>query len=100
MEKRKKQRYRNEKMRIETIKVLGLLHKREKQSDHRLAWFMFHEIYRMCSNIKNKEHTNAAVVLTIMSEHEESNKLNKELENSCDNDEKKSNPPVKKYHSF
>ena len=34
------------------IQVLGLSHKREKKSDFRLAWFMFHNIYRMYSDIK------------------------------------------------
>ena len=38
-----------------TIKVSGLIHKKEKQSDPRLAWEMFHNIYHMYSDIKNKE---------------------------------------------
>ena len=41
----------------------------------------------MYSDIKNKEEIISAVVLTIMSEHEESKKVNKELEDSRDNDE-------------
>ena len=69
------------------IKVLGLSHKIEKQSDTRIYWFMFHKIYRMYSAIKNKEEINADMVLSSMSAHEESNKVNKELEYSCDNDE-------------
>ena len=36
------------------IKVSGLSHKRSKQSDPRLSWFMFHKIYCMYSYIKNK----------------------------------------------
>ena len=49
---------------------------------------MFHQIYHMYSDINNKEEMISAVVLTIMSEQEESNKVNKELEDSRDNDEK------------
>ena len=36
------------------IKVLGLIHKKAKQRDPRLTWFMFHHIYRMYSDIKKK----------------------------------------------
>ena len=43
---------------------------------------------RIYSDIKNKEERNYAIVLTSMSEHKESNKGNKELEYSRDNDEK------------
>ena len=53
---------------------------------------MFHKIYRMYSDIKNNEERNAAVLLTSMSEHEEANKVNKELEDSCDNDD--NNQPI------
>ena len=37
------------------IKVLGLSHKRGKQSDPRIVWFMFHYIYFRYSDINNKE---------------------------------------------
>ena len=37
------------------IKVLGLNHNREKRSDPRLAWFMFHKIYCVYVDINNKE---------------------------------------------
>ena len=57
------------------IKVLGLRHNRAKQSDPTIAWFMFHKIYRMYSDIKNKEERNYAMLLTIISEQEESNKI-------------------------
>ena len=50
------------------IKVSRLSHKRAKKSDPRLAWFMFHKIYHMYSNIKNKEVRNAAMLITSMSE--------------------------------
>ena len=53
------------------IKVLGLIHKRGKQFDPRLAWEMFHKIYHMYSDIKNKEEINAALLLTSMSDHED-----------------------------
>ena len=59
------------------IQVLGLSHKRAKQSDPRIAWFIFHNIYYMYSDIKNKEDINSAMLLTSMSEHKESNKVNK-----------------------
>ena len=53
------------------LKVSGLSHKREKQSDPRLTWFMFHKIYCMYSDINNKEERNADMIITSMSEHEE-----------------------------
>ena len=59
------------------IKILGLRHKGEEQRGTRLDWSMFHRIYRMRSDIKNKEEINSSIVLTSMSEHEESNKINK-----------------------
>ena len=59
------------------ITVLGLSHKGEKQSDTRLAWFMFHLIYRIHIDINNREEINSNMVLTSMSKHEESNKVNK-----------------------
>ena len=57
------------------IKFLGLRHKREKQCDPRLAWEMFHKIYHMYSDIKNKEETNAALLLTSISDHKYINKV-------------------------
>ena len=36
------------------MKVLGLSHKRENQSDPRLSGFMFHKIYFIYSDKKNK----------------------------------------------
>ena len=56
------------------IKVLGLIHKRSKQSDPRLAWFMFHNIYCVYSDVNKKEERSSDVLLTIMSEHEKANK--------------------------
>ena len=38
-----------------TIKVSGLSHIREKQNDLKLIWEMFHKIYPVYSDIKNKE---------------------------------------------
>ena len=69
------------------MKVLGLTHKRANKSDPRLDWFMFLKINRMYSEIKNKEEINTAMLLTRISEHGESNKVNEELKNSRDNDE-------------
>ena len=57
------------------INVLGLSHKRAKQYDPRLAWEMFHKIYHIYRDIKNKEKTNAALLLTSMSDHEDINKV-------------------------
>ena len=57
------------------IKVLGLIHKREKKCDPRLAWEMFHRIYHMYSNINNKKETNANLLLTSMSDQKEINKV-------------------------
>ena len=76
------------------IKNLVLRHKRSKQSNHRIAWLIFHKIYCMYIDINNKEEINAAMLLTSMSEHKESNKLNEETEDSCDNDDK--NQPILK----
>ena len=74
------------------IKVLGLIHKREKKSDPRIAWFMFHNIYLMYSDIKNKEEENSDMLLISISEHEQAKKVNEELEDSCDNDD--NNQPI------
>ena len=52
------------------IKISGLSHKRENQSNPRLAWFMFHKIYRTYSDINNKEERNYTMMLTSMSEHD------------------------------
>ena len=68
------------------IKFLVLSHKMAEQSDLRLACFMFHNLYRMYINSKNKEEINTDVIIKRMSEHEESNKVNKELKDSHDND--------------
>ena len=46
----------------------------------------------MYSDIKNKEERNDALLLTSMSEHEEANKFNEELEDSRDNDD--NNQPI------
>ena len=70
------------------IKVSDLSHKRAKKSDPRIAWFMFHRIYLIYSDIKNKEEINSDMVLTRMTEREEANKLNEELKESHDNDVK------------
>ena len=42
------------KTRTGMIKVTGLRHKRSKQSDTRLACFVFQKIYRMYLDINNK----------------------------------------------
>ena len=43
-------------------------------------------------DIKKKEKLNTSMILTSMSEHKESNIVNKELEDSCDNDD--NNQPI------
>ena len=74
------------------IKLLGLNHKRENQSDPRLAWIMFHNIYIMYSDINTKEERNSAMLLTSMSKHEEAKKVNKELKESHDKND--NNQPI------
>ena len=74
------------------ITFLGFIHNRAKKRDYRLVWFMFHNIYIMYSDIKNKEERNAAMLITSMSEHEEANKFNKEIKDSRDNDD--NNQPI------
>ena len=64
-------------MRTGIIKFLGLSHKRGNQCDPRLAWEMFHKIYHMYSDIKNKEVINAALLLNIMLDHEDINKVHR-----------------------
>ena len=63
------------KMKKGTMNVSGLFHKRSKKSDPGLAWEMFHKIYHMYSNIKNKEETNEALMLTSMSDQKDTNKV-------------------------
>ena len=48
------------------IKVYRLIYKRANQSGPRLAREMFHNIYHMYIDIKNKDITNMALLLTIM----------------------------------
>ena len=67
----------NRKTRTGIIKVSGLSHKRANKCDPRLALEMFHKIYHMYSDIKNKEEINAALMLTRMSDHEDINKVSK-----------------------
>ena len=67
------------------IKFSGLIHKRANKCDPRLAWEMFHKIYHIYSDIKNKEETNAAFLLTIMSYHKDINKVSKKTVKSHDN---------------
>ena len=74
------------------IQISGLIHKMENKSDPILDWFMFHKIYYMYSDINNKEEQNTAMILTSMSEHEEANIVNEELEDSRDNDD--NNQPI------
>ena len=74
------------------ITVSGLRQNREKQTDPSLAWFMFHKIYRVYSDIRKKEEINAAILLTSILEHEEANKVKEELEDSRDKDD--NNQPI------
>ena len=68
-----------------TIKVSGLSHKRGKQSDTRLAWEIFHNIYNMYSDIKKKDGTNADLLLTSMSDHKYMNNVSETTVNTHDN---------------
>ena len=67
------------------IKVSVLSHKRAKKCDPRLAWEMFHKIYHMYNDIKNKEETHVAFLLTIMSDHKDTNKVIETTVNSHEN---------------
>ena len=53
----------------DVMKVLGLIHKREKQINPRLYWFMFQKIYLMYHNTSKKEARNYVIVLTSMSDN-------------------------------
>ena len=68
-----------------TVKFYGLIHKRASQSGQTLAWDIFHKIYHMYSVIKNKEETNEAFLITIMTYHKDMNKVSKTTVNSHDN---------------
>ena len=57
------------------IKFSGLSHKRAKQCDPNFAWEMFHHIYHMYSDINNKEEINAALLITIMADHKDTNRV-------------------------
>ena len=46
---------------------------------------MFHKIYHMYSYINNKEETNAALLLTSMSDHEDINKVSETTVKSHEN---------------
>ena len=58
-----------------TIKFSGLSQNRAKQSDPKITWDMFHKIYHMYIDIKNKEETNAALLLTCISDQREINNV-------------------------
>ena len=66
-------------------KVLGLIPKWAKKCYPRLAWEIFHKIYHIYSDIKNKEETNSALLLTSMSDHKDINKVSKKTVNSHEN---------------
>ena len=74
----------NRKKKTGKIKVYG-------QSDQSLAWEMFHMIYHMFSDIKNKEETNAALMITRMSYHKDMNKV---IETTVDEFQPKMSPPI------
>ena len=71
-----------------TIKVSGLSRKRAKKIDPRLVLEMFQKIYCIYSDIKNKEETNAAFLLTSMLYHKDINMCIKTTVNSHENHQK------------
>ena len=77
------------KTRTGIITVSGFIDNRSNQCDPRLAWEMFHNIYHMYSDIKNKEEINVALLLTSMSDHEDINKVRETTLNSHDNHHRK-----------
>ena len=52
------------KTRTVMIEVSGLIHKKIKQGDPNIALFMFQNIYKVYSDIKNKEERNSNMILT------------------------------------
>ena len=60
---------------------------------------MFHKIYYMYIDIKNKEELNTAMLLTSISEHKEANIVNKELEDLRDHYDN-NQPILQKNHPF
>ena len=79
-----------------TIKVSRLNHKRAKKSDPRLDWEMFHKIYHMYSDIKNKEETNADLMLTSKLDHKDINQISKTTVKSHENYQKEFNFQVRR----
>ena len=65
----------------------GLSHKRTKKGDPRLPCDMLHNIYNIYSVIKNEEENNAALMLTRMLDHKNTNKVSKTMVNSNDNNQ-------------
>ena len=59
------------------IRVSVRIHKRGNQSDPRLASLMLQKVYLVYRDINNKEEINAPMLLTSMSEHEQTNKVYK-----------------------
>ena len=49
------------------IKVSGLIHKKSKHSDTRIAWLIFQNLYLLNGDINNKEEINYAIIITSMS---------------------------------
>ena len=61
------------------IKVSVLSQKSAKKSNPRLACMIFQKIYLIYQHINSKEERNSDMLLTIMSEHEQAIKVNKEF---------------------
>ena len=59
---------------------------------------IFQNMYIMYCNINNKDERSSDVILTSMSEHEQSNILNKEIDDSQDN--AKNNQPFLKILTY
>ena len=74
---------------------MGLRYKREQQYYPRLAWEMFHGIYHMYSDIKNKEETNSALRITSMPDHGDINKVSETKLNSHENHQNESPSQVR-----
>ena len=58
------------------IKVSGIIHKRLKESDPRIAWLMLQNIYLMNGDINNKEEINYVMLITSMSQNKQGKKQN------------------------
>ena len=61
------------------IKVSGIIHKRLKESDPRIAWLMLQTIYLMNGDINNKEEIDYVMLITSMSSNIQAKNQNEKV---------------------